>query len=1018
MKLIPLFLLVGMLPLSGLAEPYSPELVKKAEAGNADAQCTLGFLYGQGTGVAKDEKEAVKWFTKAAEQGNANAQCRLGVYYLAGHAVVKDEKEAVKWYTKSAEQGNVAAQYNLGTLYFSGQGVAKDEKEAVKWWTKSAEQGAAFAECRLGFYYLREAGVAKDEKEAVKWFTKAAERGNVDAKKELKKLKSNLLAQASPSVSEELVTKKFGTGANAFSIEFVTVGNPGNPDDSAGNPNPCGNVNYVYSIAKYEVSRDMINKANADSGLGITMRDMTASGGNGSNKPAVGICWNEAARFVNWLNSKEGAPPAYKFEKAPGEQGYSVESNVILWTQSDKGYDESNKYRNKLAKYFIPSNGEWYKAAFYNPKKSEYSVYAVESDGQSPLVVEEAKKYGKKDVHHSGLEPRPISSGKEPDGEVYGQPDEKGPADVDNAGGLSFYRTMAQGGNVCEWIETAQDGTNDAPEELRQPRGGCWNTAVKEGGCLGSKVMYYNFGPSGCNDWPGGIRVAAKTPNSSVAQGKKLETIFWAQGPEMDSYSLEPYSKELVKKAEAGDAKAQYSLGWAYYTGCKGEPVKTKGGLTIIRTILMQNTSVATDWFRKSAEQGYAEAQDKLADCYYYGHGLEKNESEAFNWNKKAAEQGFARAEYRLACIYSTGKGAPKDDKEAVKWFKRAAEHGDLDGMIQYGEHLRRGEGIAQDEKEALKWLTKAAEEGYLDGQLILGVFYARAAGGARDDDMALKWLTRAAEQGHKQAKEELRKLKEKIQAEHGYSPALVRKANSGIAEAMFDLGVCYEKGEGVAKDDKEAVKWITQAAEQGFPKAQMRLGGYFMFGRLLPKDQKEGVKWYLKAAEQGDSGAQCSLACFYSSGDGVAKDVLESTRWLAKSAEQGDAAAQGMLGANYFLGYGVPQDDREAVKWLTKAAKQGDPQGQYFLGKYYARGKGVRQDDKEAVKWYRKSAEQGFASAQFDLGVCYEEGVGVVKDKKESEKWIAKAAEQGCRPRRINPLGEGIQKTPEQKSD
>jgi TPR repeat protein len=113
-----------------------------------------------------------------------------------------------------------------------------------------------------------------------------------------------------------------------------------------------------------------------------------------------------------------------------------------------------------------------------------------------------------------------------------------------------------------------------------------------------------------------------------------------------------------------------------------------------------------------------------------------------------------------------------------------------------------------------------------------------------------------------------------------------------------------------------------------------------------------------------------------------------------------------------------VPQDDREAVKWLTKAAKQGDPQGQYFLGKYYARGKGVRQDDKEAVKWYRKSAEQGFPSAQFDLGVCYEEGVGVVKDKKESEKWIAKAAEQGCRPRRINPLGEGIQKTPEQKSD
>jgi hypothetical protein len=130
------------------------------------------------------------------------------------------------------------------------------------------------------------------------------------------------------------------------------------------------------------------------------------------------------------------------------------------------------------------------------------------------LVVEEAKRNGKNDLSHSGLEPRPIPSGKESDGIVYGQTDETGPADVDNAGGLSHYGTMAQGGNVCEWLETAQDGTNDDPKELRQPRGGCWNTAVKEAGSLGSKVMYYNFGPSGWNGWPGGLRVVAKNPNA------------------------------------------------------------------------------------------------------------------------------------------------------------------------------------------------------------------------------------------------------------------------------------------------------------------------------------------------------------------------------------------------------------------------------------------------------------------------------------------------------------------------
>ena len=121
MKLITLFLLVGMLALSGWAEGYTPEpyfseLVKKAEAGDAKAQFNLGVCYANGNGVAKDEKEAVKWYTKSAEQGNATAQYNLGVCNYNGIGVGKDEKEAVKWYTKSAEQGDAAAKEALEML--------------------------------------------------------------------------------------------------------------------------------------------------------------------------------------------------------------------------------------------------------------------------------------------------------------------------------------------------------------------------------------------------------------------------------------------------------------------------------------------------------------------------------------------------------------------------------------------------------------------------------------------------------------------------------------------------------------------------------------------------------------------------------------------------------------------------------------------------------------------------------------------------------------------------------------
>jgi hypothetical protein len=63
MKLIPLFLLFGILSVSGWAEDkaiYSPELVKRAELGDANAQCELGICYSEGTGVPMNEKKATQ----------------------------------------------------------------------------------------------------------------------------------------------------------------------------------------------------------------------------------------------------------------------------------------------------------------------------------------------------------------------------------------------------------------------------------------------------------------------------------------------------------------------------------------------------------------------------------------------------------------------------------------------------------------------------------------------------------------------------------------------------------------------------------------------------------------------------------------------------------------------------------------------------------------------------------------------------------------------------------------------
>ena len=106
MKLIPALLIIGMLAVSGWAErakiePYSPELVKKAEVGDATAQHDLGTCYYYGKGVPQDYKEAVKWYRKAR---TSPSQYKLGLCYENGNGVPKDEKEALDLYKKSADQ--------------------------------------------------------------------------------------------------------------------------------------------------------------------------------------------------------------------------------------------------------------------------------------------------------------------------------------------------------------------------------------------------------------------------------------------------------------------------------------------------------------------------------------------------------------------------------------------------------------------------------------------------------------------------------------------------------------------------------------------------------------------------------------------------------------------------------------------------------------------------------------------------------------------------------------------------
>ena len=242
---------------------------------------------------------------------------------------------------------------------------------------------------------------------------------------------------------DDAITFRLARNPNAFFYtsyfeEFVPINNPGNDADTVNGG--YGDVSYTYQIAKYSVAEEQIaayNTANPSLQISIDSR--------GESKPATSVSWNEAARYVNWLNIREGFQPAYKFTTN------GVNDNITLWSSAEAWQtDGENLYRHKDAKYFLPSEDEWYKAAYYDSQADVYYTYPTGSD-TTPVKTAGSTITGEA---------------------VYdGQ---SGPADVTNAGGLSPYGTMGQGGNTYEWTENALDGTNDSTTELRGFRGGSW----------------------------------------------------------------------------------------------------------------------------------------------------------------------------------------------------------------------------------------------------------------------------------------------------------------------------------------------------------------------------------------------------------------------------------------------------------------------------------------------------------------------------------------------------------------
>jgi TPR repeat protein len=185
----------------------------------------------------------------------------------------------------------------------------------------------------------------------------------------------------------------------------------------------------------------------------------------------------------------------------------------------------------------------------------------------------------------------------------------------------------------------------------------------------------------------------------------------------------------------------------------------------------------------------------------------------------------------------------------------------------------------------------------------------------------------------------------------------LKEMADAGDVKSQVQIGLAYLTGDGVHKDDAEAIKWLRKAADQDNPVAERYLAEMYFKGRGVTADNAEAAKWLRMAAEQGDAQSQHNLAVLYTEGLGVPRNVKEAANWMRKSAEQGLAAGEVGMGAIYENGAGVPPDPVEAVKWYRLAVQQNDANAMNNLAFLLATSKNPHvRDPQEAVSLATKA--------------------------------------------------------------
>lgn len=248
-------------------------------------------------------------------------------------------------------------------------------------------------------------------------------------------------------------------------------------------------------------------------------------------------------------------------------------------------------------------------------------------------------------------------------------------------------------------------------------------------------------------------------------------------------------------------------------------------------------------------------------------------------------------------------------------------------------------DSVEQDYGLALQWWEKAAGQGHAAAVGNLGMCYRYGHGAERDSVKAVQLYLESMKAGN-----------------DSLFVATLDAAKSGTVFDEVVMALCYQKGNGVKRNNRKAAEYFEAAAGQQSADACRELALLC----LNTGKKEDAAKWFLQSAGQGDLPSVYYSGLLRMDGIGTERDTVAALGYLREAAERGFPQALFDLSGRYEKGDGVARDTAAALGYLREAAAKGSSRAQWEYACRLRDGKGVERDFHFAASWMALSVASG----------------------------------------------------------